>query len=385
MLRESCSRRGWSGIAGIFLLCASGASSQQTPSLPDPVAETERVVVTGTYIPIPTAESEGALPVVDYSREQLIEFGANTPAEGLRQLPSFVGTTPNENDSNGGNGSAEVNLRGYGAENTLTLINGRRAFSFEDINALALGAIDNVEVLKDGASAIYGADAVAGVVNFKIRHALKGGEVGFRYGNTNLGSANDAGVKSGAVVGGLVGKKYNILAGGFYYEREAIYSTDTFLSSLADRRRFGGNNVSSGIFSGHVLGTASTASNGSVPGAPLGTFTNVDTDLVLSDPRTIPQTINDYRKYSEDDGFNYRELTPAIPASERYGFFLDGEYHILPNNHLTLFATALYAHTTQDNGLAPSTFRIFESDVLENSPYNRDHPGGRSEHREAGD
>ncbi|MBA3761943.1 MAG: TonB-dependent receptor plug domain-containing protein, partial [Chthoniobacterales bacterium] len=72
----------------------------------------------------------------------MIEFGANTPAEGLRQLPSFVGTTSNENDSNGGNGSAEVNLRGYGAENTLTLINGRRAFSFEDINALALGAID---------------------------------------------------------------------------------------------------------------------------------------------------------------------------------------------------------------------------------------------------
>lgn len=363
-------RSRWLTIAGAFPLCALIASGQDAPSTADPGAETERIVVTGTYIPLPTAESEGALPVVDYSREQLIEFGASTPAEGLRQLPSFVGTTPNENDSNGGNGSAEVNLRGYGAENTLTLINGRRAFSFEDINALALGAIDRVEVLKDGASATYGADAVAGVVNFKIRHALKGGEAGFRYGNTNLGSANDAGVKSGEFVGGLVGRNYNILAGGFYYERAAIYSTDTFLSSLADRRRFGGNNASSPIFSGHVLGTASKVSSGSTPGAPPGTFTNVDTDLVLIDPRTIPQTINDYRKYTENDGFNYRELTPAIPAQERSGFFLDGEDNLLPDNHLTIFATALYAHTTQDNGLAPSTFRIFDSDVLENSPYN---------------
>ncbi len=60
------------------------------------MAETERVVVTGTYIPMPTAESEGALPVTNYATEQLIKFGSNTPAEGLRQLPSFVGNTETE-------------------------------------------------------------------------------------------------------------------------------------------------------------------------------------------------------------------------------------------------------------------------------------------------
>ena len=217
-------------------------ASSQAPDSGEPIAETERVVVTGSYIPIPTAESEGALPVVNYTREQLINFGSNTPAEALRHLPSFIGTTPNENDSNGGNGSAQVNLRAFGPQNTLTLINGRRAFSLKDINALPLGAIESVEVLKDGASATYGADAVAGVVNFKIRHALNGGEVDLLYGNTNLGSANDAGVKTGYAVGGLTGKRYNITAGASYYEREAIYAADTFLSSLADRRRFGGTN-----------------------------------------------------------------------------------------------------------------------------------------------
>jgi len=84
-------------------------------------AETELVVVTGSYIPIPTAESEGPLPVAIYSQEQLIRFGSNTPAEGLRQLPSFVGSTENENNSALGTGSAQVNLRAFGSRNTVTI------------------------------------------------------------------------------------------------------------------------------------------------------------------------------------------------------------------------------------------------------------------------
>ncbi len=214
-----------------MLLLASGAFAQElAPTPPDDnppiaaVAETDRVVVTGTYIPIPTAESEGALPVTTFVNEQFIRFGSNTPAEGLRQLPAFVGNTETENDSNGGTGAARVNLRGYGSENTLTMINSRRAFSFEDINALPLGFVESVEILKDGASATYGADAVAGVVNFKVRHAMKGGELDLLYGNTNLGASNDAAVRTGYIIGGLAGEKYNITVGASGYERDAIFS-----------------------------------------------------------------------------------------------------------------------------------------------------------------
>src|SRR5690242_7566622 len=67
-------------------------------------ATTERVIVTGSYIP--TAESESALPVTVYTAEVLQKAGANTPVEGLRQLPSFVGNAVTENDANGGNGQA---------------------------------------------------------------------------------------------------------------------------------------------------------------------------------------------------------------------------------------------------------------------------------------
>jgi iron complex outermembrane receptor protein len=92
--------------------------------------------VTGSYIP--TAETESALPVTVYTAEVFQKQGANTPVEGLRQLPSFIGNAATENDSNGGNGQATVNLRGIGPQNVLTLINGRRAFLGEGLGAFAL-------------------------------------------------------------------------------------------------------------------------------------------------------------------------------------------------------------------------------------------------------
>src|ERR1700748_505993 len=98
--------------AGIPCVVAAVAYGQASPAPAE--ATTERVYVTGTYIP--TAETESSLPVTVYTAEVLKKQGANTPAEGLRQLPSFVGGTAgqSENDSNAGNGSAFINLRGIG-------------------------------------------------------------------------------------------------------------------------------------------------------------------------------------------------------------------------------------------------------------------------------
>ena len=168
---------------GIPLLLASSAFAQDGSPSPTPAdvpnapvqaagaqagaATAERIIVTGSYIP--TAETESALPVTVYTAETITKQGAQTPAEGLRQLPSFVGNTLTENDSNGGDGSAFINLRALGPGNTLTLINGRRAFGFSDINLLGVGSLSRTEILKDGASSIYGSDAVAGVVNVITR------------------------------------------------------------------------------------------------------------------------------------------------------------------------------------------------------------------------
>src|SRR5256885_16834589 len=151
-------RTALAAAVGIPLVLVGSAYAQAPKPSPGPSAPnapvqseatTERVVVTGSYIP--TAETESALPVTVYTAEVLKKQGANTPVEGLRQLPSFVGNAATENDSNGGDGPSAINLRGIGSINNLILVNGRRTFNFNDINALPIGAISRTEVLKDGA------------------------------------------------------------------------------------------------------------------------------------------------------------------------------------------------------------------------------------------
>jgi iron complex outermembrane receptor protein len=207
------------GVGLPFLVAASASAQAPTPAATTPAATeatAERVIVTGSYIP--TAETESALPVTVYTAEVLQKAGANTPVEGLRQLPSFVGNAASENDSNGGDGTANINLRGIGPENTLTLLNGRRTFNFNDINAIPIGSLSRTEVLKDGASAVYGADGVAGVVNFILLNGpgekpYEGAELYALYGNTTDG---DAHVRQVYVRGGVTGLdgKVSIAAAG---------------------------------------------------------------------------------------------------------------------------------------------------------------------------
>ena len=195
--------------AGLPLIVASNAFAQAPPppgatpgvtytgETPTGVrtveAVAERVIVTGSNIP--TAAEQASIPVTTYTAQWLQKSGSNTPVEGLRQLPTFVGNAETENDSNGGDGSALINLRGLGAENTLVLINGRRMIGgagiAADVNLIAISSIQKVDILKDGASAIYGSDAVAGVVNFMMWNDIRdygpiyeGAEFELRYGTT---------------------------------------------------------------------------------------------------------------------------------------------------------------------------------------------------------
>src|SRR5213595_2812835 len=114
----------------------------------------------------------------------------------------------NENNTNGGDGRAEINLRGILAKETLVLQDGRRlapvgfAGNTVDINTIPFPLIDHIDVLKDGASAIYGADAVAGVFNVWLIHRFRGLELYASYGNTNLGFANDMGEERGYLLAG---------------------------------------------------------------------------------------------------------------------------------------------------------------------------------------
>ena len=344
---------------------AAPAGAQQQGTTAGGAATAERIIVTGSYIP--TAETESALPVTVYTAETITKQGAQTPAEGLRQLPSFVGNTATENDSNAGDGSAFINLRALGAGNTLTLINGRRAFGFSDINLLGIGSLSRTEILKDGASSIYGSDAVAGVVNFILLDGpneapYEGGEVYALYGNT---TDTDAHVRQFYLRGGVTGLdgKLQVAAAAEYYSRANLFSRDRLIASTGDTSnddtglQLGGFNTNSPTFAGRV------AVNGS--------------QLVLIDPTNNAPTAASYRRFEPTAGanppggtlpgdfapgtdpsrFNFRDYTPAIPAQERFDYYVTANYKVFGDG-LQIYGDILYSHLTQDNGLAPAPFAI---------------------------
>ncbi len=369
---------------GIPLVFAGGAYAQGPSPTVAPVpntpqeATTERVVVTGSYIP--TAETESALPVTVYTAEVLKKQGSNTPVEGLRQLPSFVGNAATENDSNGGDGTATINLRGIGSANTLILVNGRRTFNFNDINALPLGAISRTEVLKDGASAVYGSDGVAGVVNFILLNGpgekpYEGAELYAFYGNT---TDTDAHVRQVYLRGGVTGLdgKVSIAAEGEYYSRANLYSRDRpKVSATGDNsnnpagNQWGGLNGNSPTFSGRVS-VAATVVTQTIQ--PIGTgalvLTNLSNNQVMANsyrrfeptatqvpPRgTLP---GDFLPGTDPSRFNFRAFTPAIPAMEKAMYMVTGRYKIFGDG-LQLYGDVLYSKVKQDNGLAGAPFTL---------------------------
>jgi len=160
----------------------------------------EEIIVTGTNI---RGVQNPTTPVLQFDRRDIELSGVATVEDFLRTMPqNFNASTPiafdSANDSGKSNtlSGTSIDLRGLGAGATLTLLNGRRMTasgngSFVDVSVLPLGAIERVEVLTDGASAVYGSDAVGGVVNFITRKDFEGLEVSGRYGTVTDGSQED--------------------------------------------------------------------------------------------------------------------------------------------------------------------------------------------------
>src|SRR6266480_1876101 len=217
-------------------------------------ATAERVVVTGSNIP--TAEEVGPNPVDTYRRDDITRLGVRTPTDLVLRIPAATGSNTTENNTNGGDGSTRISLRGIDPKETLVLQDGRRLTAAGtasiDFNRFPLGLIDHIDILKDGASPIYGTDAVAGVVNVFLIHRFRGLEVYASYGNTNLGFANDRGEETGYLLAGTGDDKTNIVVYAGIYNAAAIYSRDAEISHDADKNLYGGFDGRSGNYPGRV-------------------------------------------------------------------------------------------------------------------------------------
>jgi len=225
------------------------------------IAEVERVIVTGSNIP--TAEETGPNPVDTYRPADIEKLGIRNATDLTTFLPQQAGGTQNLNIANGGDGTVQFNLRGLLAKETLVLIDGKRvafgslnAVGFSggvDINLIPFPMIDHIDILKDGASAVYGSDAVAGVVNFFLIHKFRGLEIGGSYGNTNLGTSNDMGEWEVWLKAGTGDDETDVVVIADFWERTGgLFSRDRDLSANAFYIPFGGFDGRSAFQPGRV-------------------------------------------------------------------------------------------------------------------------------------
>ncbi len=179
MLRSASGAAILIGLAGVAPAWGQDAQTVSQTAAEQPADSGDRVVITGSFIR--GTPEDAALPVEVYSQEELEDRGAPSALEFAKSL-TIAGPTSGESYYFGGPaliGSVNYNLRGIGADKTLTLLNGRRMSS--NTSNIPFAALQRVEILKDGAAVIYGADATGGVVNFITRDNFVGLEVGGQY------------------------------------------------------------------------------------------------------------------------------------------------------------------------------------------------------------
>ncbi len=203
---------------------ASGAASQNTTTM-------EAVKVTGSHIK--RAQISGVGPVTVIDRESIERSGAISVETLLQRMPAAAGFAGNQTSAywtSNGWGTTQVNLRGLGINRTLVLLNGRRvvnggtgANSSVDLNNIPVALIERIEVLKDGASAIYGADAVAGVVNIITKKSFDGIEASVRYGQTFQQDGEEGAFD---LSWGMAGERGSIMAAINYSESGAVNMAD---------------------------------------------------------------------------------------------------------------------------------------------------------------
>ncbi|NCZ82139.1 MAG: TonB-dependent receptor, partial [Betaproteobacteria bacterium] len=227
--------------ACVALLCAAGASFVSAQAIAQGTVE-----VTGSRIK--RVDAEGAVPVTVITREQIESSGVTSVAEVMRNVTFAAAGNFRPQSGSSAQAWASIDLKGLGSGRTLVLIDGRRApkgpmvATAADMNSIPLGAVERIEILTDGASAVYGSDAIAGVVNIITRKDFEGFQYSFGYTNpSNPGGER----REGSVLFGTSGKDGRVLAGISYNERGMVYTRDRVWGTDKGVSSYGNNYVTS--------------------------------------------------------------------------------------------------------------------------------------------
>ena len=191
----------------------------------------ERIEITGSRVK--RAEAEGALPVTVIERAELEASGSTTVAEYIRSISFATAGNFRPQSGSSAQGFSEVNLRGLGSRRTLVLVDGRRIAKSPivgdavDMNSIPMAAVERIEILTDGASAIYGSDAIGGVVNIILRKSFQG--LALSVGATKVSGPDDGGDRQEASgILGITGDKGRVIMGASMTQRDIIFTRDAY-------------------------------------------------------------------------------------------------------------------------------------------------------------
>jgi iron complex outermembrane receptor protein len=322
-----------------LLLLSNGAYAQQ-PATASALAATpmERVQITGSRINLKQEQLSGVGPVTVIDAEAIQRSGAISIETLLQRMPSSAGTAGNQSSAywtSNGYGTTQVNLRGLGIDRTLVLLNGRRvvaggtgANSSVDLNMIPVAMIERIEVLKDGASAIYGADAVAGVVNIITKKAIDGVEMSVRYGKTEQGDGEE---KAADLVWGTRGERGSLMASLNYSE-----SGEVNLASRAPCALFEED--------GKLVCTGSSSTVGGRARLADGRRINFNQDAG-GNPRG-------FETYSAaKHGYNSNPFLNAVNPIKRIGFTAFGNMRL--NDNVEMFTELLFTNRKSEQLATP--------------------------------
>ncbi len=346
----------------------------------DEEEEENTVTVTGSRIK--RSEAEGANPVQTFTREDIVLTGINNVGDMLQEIPSVAGAGTNQSINNGGSGAIRVSLRGLGSERTLVLLNGRRvvasgtgANASVDLSTIPTSIIERVEVLKDGASAIYGSDAIGGVVNIITRQDFEGAE--FNVSRDQSTYSGDGASTDYDFTAGISSSRGSAVVSAYYSKQEPQWSGDREWSRYENDLDPDEMTISQGGSSappwGRYNGVNSfnednfiqdTDDDGSLlfddEGEPImvlpdGTCDSFTHGAGSGPGQSDPTDFSNPTGYDcwdwDKDTYNYAPANYHLLPVERYGFFSQGNYEI--NDMFNFFTEISYSHREASTKLAP--------------------------------
>jgi outer membrane receptor protein involved in Fe transport len=358
-----------SAVVPVAMSQTAPATTSTTPSTDASIGE---VVVTGTRIQ--SANLSAVSPITTVTAAAIADTGLTRVEDILNNLP-FVFAGENSNVSNGADGTATVDLRGLGPSRTLVLVNGRRlgpgagdGRSYSDINEIPAALIDHIDILTGGASATYGADAVAGVVNFVMNTHYQGVKVDagydfYQHGNSNSSIGATAAIAAGdptppSSVDTGFGKNVSVVMGSNFADDRgnatAYLTYDQHAAILQSKYDYSSCTLTGIAGSGGAQkcgGSLTSAKNGAggyfqaynySTSPPTALFTN-----------TVNGKTGAFQPYNRStDTYNYGPLNYQQVPSTRWtaGTFLDYEI----NTHATAYAEIMYTNYNSQAQIAPS-------------------------------